>query len=221
MKRNLNPSPVAVLCDFDNTISTRDVTELIYDLFAGPECNEYRRQWREGLITTPQELEGCLSSVNASREEIETSLEMVQLDPAFVDLVHWCEQKEFEFAIVSEGLDWYIYHFLDKIGMDGIRIYANRAEFSPSGIRLSYPWRDPKVPARGTSKGTIVREYQQRGMEVVFIGDGSSDLEAAQSADRVFAKAKLMAYCQRSGILAVEFHNLAQVLADLKRIYPE
>lgn len=213
--------PVAILCDFDMTAATTDVIDFIYDHFCGPECQEFRQRWREGLISTPQEIEGCFSSITISTDELKAALNGIELDPAFADLVMWARRKGFEFAIVSDGLEWYIQDILARSGLQNITVYSNQIHFSEAGMRFTYPWFDPKAPRSGTSKGKIIRSYQARPAEVVFIGDGLSDIEASHVADRVYAKDKLLAHCRRSDVPALEFTTLADVLADLKKVYSD
>jgi len=58
------------------------------------------------------------------------------------------------------------------MGLQHIRVYSNQIEFTPQGFELNYPWFDPQAPRNGTSKGSIIRSYQARQVEVVYIGDG-------------------------------------------------
>jgi 2-hydroxy-3-keto-5-methylthiopentenyl-1-phosphate phosphatase len=205
-----------ILCDFDSTAASADVIAYIYNHFTGVECNEYRRKWREGLITSPEKMNACFATITASAEEILTSLKWVELDPGFVDLVDWAKQEGIEFAILSDGLDWYIREILENWGVSGITIYSNHIEFTAEGIHLSYPWFDAHFPGNGTSKGTVIQKYRDQGIKTIFIGDGISDYEGSRVADRVYAKLSLLDFCRKNDIEAVEYTTLKDVLADLK-----
>jgi len=79
--------PIAVLCDFDGTITIGGVLDLLYKEFAGPECWDLVQGWMRGELTTPQELQGCFASMNASRAQMEARLDTVRIDPSFPEFV--------------------------------------------------------------------------------------------------------------------------------------
>ncbi len=216
-----HPDGVVILCDFDKTATPTNVFGYIYDLFSNETCRHYRQLWRDGLISSTEEMEVCCTGITASEEEMLASLKDIELDPGLAGLVHWAEQRDFEFAILSDGLDWYIRAILERSGLYGVKIFSNQIEFTADGIRLSYPWYDPKYPHCGTSKRSIIQGYQERMIKTVFIGDGLSDFEASHVADRVYAKTDLLIYCRENSIPAVEFTTLDEVLADLQYYFSD
>ena len=169
-------SSVAVLCDFDGTITTGEVLDILYRQFAGADCRELVQLWLRGEISTPQEVQGCFATMTATRSEMEVALNIVQVDPAFRAFVDFCRGRHYRFAVLSDGLQWYIQYILGRHGISALTIYANQIEFLPDGIRISFPWYSPETPLRGTSKPAIIRRYQKEGSQVVFIGEGPSDV---------------------------------------------
>jgi len=207
------PSKVAVLCDFDGTIALRQVIPTLYEHFAGPSCMEVVQRWMRGEVGTKEEFRICFGSITASRAEMEAVLDSVPIDPAFPRLLDFCRQRGYRFAIVSDGLRWYINYILARYGIHGLTVYANEIYFEPQGIRLAFPWYSADAPLRGVSKKGIIRRYQADGCKVVFIGDGLSDIDAVQVADVLYANDDLLAYCRKHGIPAIEFSDLSDVLA--------
>ncbi len=201
-----------VLCDFNGTLTPYIVIDHIYKTFA--ECGlEFAERWERGEISTMEEMESTFATVKASREEIERELEKVDLVPGVSEFISACLERGYSFAIVSDGLQWYIEYILRQHGITGVRIIASQIHFEPGGFRFSYPWYDPEIPLRATSKPTIVRRYQDRGAKVAFVGDGTSDFEVVGVADLIYARRKLAAYCQSKGIPAIEFTDFFDLLA--------
>ena len=62
-----------------------------------------------------------------------------------------------------------------------------------------------------------MRLLNTANVPAVFVGDGLSDRYAAQSADLVFAKGKLAAYCREQSIDHTLFEDLGEVAAHLER----
>ena len=206
----------AVLCDFDGTATPCIVMDALYRRYAAPSWEEVTARWERGEIGTRQEIETNFSTITAGRAEMERFLDTVPLDPGFRSLVDLCRERGHVFALVSDGLTWYINHVLDRHGIQGVRVYANEVYFEPEGFRFSFPWYSEESPKRATSKVTLVRQHQALGMRVVFIGDGLSDVEVAGVADVLYARDALLAYCQERGIPARPFVNLEDVLAELR-----
>jgi len=205
--------PVAVLCDFDGTIVASQTIDELYCRFAGPSCQSYVERWRRGEISSQQELQGCFSTITATRAEMESYLDTVGIVPGFWRFVRFCQQQGYKVAIVSEGLRWSIEYVLSRHGIGPLTVVANEIRFGPDGPELSFPWHDPAYPMFGVSKATIVRRYQEQGWQVVFIGDGMTDEAAVTVADVVFARNGLLTYCRGLGINAIPFEVFDDIIA--------
>jgi len=201
-----------VLCDFDGTATLIDVTDTLYLKFGDEVCKANMERWARGEITTPEELQICFSRMYPRKEEMEGFLDGVPLDPGFETLVSFCRRQGYEFAVLSDGLHWYIDRILERHGFEDIKVYANEITFQDDGVEFSFPWRDPDTPMRGTSKPSIVREYQQEGFAVVFIGDGLSDAEVAGVADLLYATDRFLEICREEGVPAIPFSELGEVV---------
>ncbi len=206
------PRKLAVLCDFDGTITPGDTLSILYNRFAGPDCLVLEKRWAQGEISTPAELQGCFASMRATRAELEGALDPVHIDPCFPDFFRFCQGQGYAFAVLSDGLHWYIDYILQRNGLANVTVFANEVEFAPEGMRIHSPWYHPGTPLRGTSKPAIVQKYQAEGHAVAFIGDGPTDIEAVEVADFVFAKGRLEKYCQAKGVPFKAFNNFSDVI---------
>jgi 2-hydroxy-3-keto-5-methylthiopentenyl-1-phosphate phosphatase len=214
----LKNSKIAVLSDFDGTITTNNVLNSLYEKFAAPSYRETLERWNRGEISTMEEIETVFATVSASRAEMEFFLDTVELDPGFPSLLTYCLAAGIKFVIVSDGLRWYIEYIMRYHGIQEVAVYACEIHFERGGYRFSYPWFDPSTPLRSVSKSTIVSDYQSRGYKVVFIGDGVSDFEAAQVADIVYARDVLLDYTKHHGIQAREFSDMGDIVGDLEKL---
>lgn len=205
----------ALLTDFDGTVTTINVLDSLYEQFGGPSYRIHMERWNRGEISTMEEIEKVFSTVKASRQGMEAFLRTVNIDPGFKTLLGYCREKTYPFAIVSDGLRWYIDYVLNTHGIERINVYAGDIFFEEEDFRFEYPWFDPAFPLRSTAKPVIVKEYQRRGYRVIFVGDGLSDVEAAEIADVVYAKDVLLEISRERGIEAREFENLFDVYQDL------
>ncbi|MFX0145906.1 MAG: HAD-IB family phosphatase [Candidatus Hodarchaeota archaeon] len=211
LNRSIDPRKV-VLCDFDGTLTNFVIIDHLYETFA--ECGlEYAKRWERGEISTMEEMESTFATVTASREEMERELLKVDLVPGVSEFISMCQERGYSFAVVSDGLHWYIDYILRQHGITDLQILASHIHFEPGGFSFSYPWYDPQIPLRATSKPTIIRQHQERGAKVAFIGDGVSDFEVIGVADLIYARRKLAAYCRSRGVPAIEFTDFFDLLA--------
>jgi 2-hydroxy-3-keto-5-methylthiopentenyl-1-phosphate phosphatase len=203
---------IAILSDFDGTITSINVLEQLYKNFAAPSFTYYVEQWENGIISSAQEIEGCFASIKATQIEMEAFLSTVSIDFCLKELIRFCEEKNIPFAIVSDGLSWYINYILNCHGINNVTVYANEINFHSNRFRFSFPWFDIQEPFCGTSKKAIVRNFQNLGFSVVFIGDGLSDVGAAETTDVLFSRGFLSEYAKTNNIKGLPFSSLCDVL---------
>lgn len=209
------PSPLVILSDFDGTISKFDVSDFIYQNFAG--CGMlYAEQWSRGLISTREEVLRTYDTVTASKEEIAAALATVPIDPSFHTLVERTQRLGIELAIVSDGMDWVIETVLAAHGIHGLALYANHITFQGGKPCITFPWWHEFCPMDGVCKPKVLNRFRDAGKRIVYIGDGRSDRLAAAEADVVFAKNDLVTICQAQNIAAREFTSFDDICGWLE-----
>ena len=212
LESHLLPMKAIVLCDFDGTITPEDTSNFLYTRFADVGT-QFAEQWDRGEISTPEELRETFATIHATREEMEAVLRTIPLDPDFPAFFQHCQDHGYRFAVISDALDWSIRVILENHGLTGIEVFSNVIHFTEKGFTFEHPWYRPENPHQGTSKPTIVRSFQESGWTVLYIGDGKSDFQAAQHADKVYARSALSAYCRENGIAHVPFECFADLIA--------
>lgn len=202
----------AVLSDFDGTIVTEDLGLELLKAFADPGWEELERAYEAGEIDLQECLSGQFALIRRPRAELEAFVgQRAQVRPGFAELTYFCRQQNIPFLIVSGGLDFYIQQVLDSVGLGNLDYLAARTRFTPQGIEVALPSAD----GHADFKVAVVRQQQGTGYRVAYIGDWITDYRAAQVADFVFARDKLLDYCRRHSDLVGRF----QAFNDFKDVH--
>jgi 2,3-diketo-5-methylthio-1-phosphopentane phosphatase len=208
---NVPKGDIAILCDFDGTITNEDTLGFIFREFAACGMDNVIRYAR-GEIDMREEIRTTFNTIDASKEELEFSLKNIRIEGGFLNFLDFAKSKNYGLAIVSDGLDWYIDHILKRYDVQDIPIFANEISFEPDGFRFYFPWFNEESPRRGVCKSLIARVYSNHYEKVVFIGDGRSDVNIVLEADVVFARGWLASYCSEKNINHIEFRNWDELM---------
>ncbi len=208
-----------ILCDFDGTISIRDISYELLSAFAKGNWEEIDRQYREGKIGSREAYTRIAGICEATPKEMEGFIrEKSLIDPYFGRFHDYCLRKGIDLNIVSDGFDIYINRILEHHDLPLIPIFANRISFKRGGrIRFDYPHHNPDCGLCGTCKRTILLEKRPLYDRITYIGNGYSDRCAAQEADQRYAKEALFDHFVREGIDCTYFDHFGEVMDDLSR----
>jgi 2-hydroxy-3-keto-5-methylthiopentenyl-1-phosphate phosphatase len=209
-----SPSTI-FLCDFDGTISPTSLCDYLYKNFAS--CGmKYSDLWAQGKIGTREEIESSFGYIQASREDMEVALSKVSVVAGFKDFYTHCRNHQLDLIVASDGLEWAIRFVLKLAGVVEISVMANRIFFTEQGFQFDFPFFNPKSPRNGVYKLDIVENFRRQGKRVFLIGDGITDIEAAQSADFVFARDALWDHCRNQGIPSHQYQDFFEILAYIR-----
>src|ERR1700730_6994713 len=98
------PKPIVFL-DFDGTITRRDVTDAIREAHADPQWLRIEEEWKAGRISSRECLTAQMALVTASKEEIDSLLDDIEIDGGFVPVRETCYYYGGRVQIVSDGDD--------------------------------------------------------------------------------------------------------------------
>jgi 2,3-diketo-5-methylthio-1-phosphopentane phosphatase len=200
---------IAVVSDFDGTITTEDVAELLLDEFTGDAWRSIEARHAE--IGTRETLRREFDLVRATKEEILSAAErLARLDPAFPPFLAFCRERGVHVEIVSEGFDAYLDHLLRVWRLD-VPFRTNAAAFHGDRIALTHPYADPTCTLCGTCKMGRVLQLRAQGYRVAYVGNGVSDICPALEADLVFAKDDLERLCREHGRVHTPIRDFADV----------
>jgi HAD superfamily phosphoserine phosphatase-like hydrolase len=210
---------LAVLSDFDGTVTLNDTFENILEKFAQGDWRAVDDQYVMGEIT----LEDCLriqgGMVRASKLQILDELDQVTKSRlGFDHLAEYCKTNDYPLVLVSAGLDFVIRHFLARENLrDKVELSAAVAKCTPTGIKFDFlKLRDKRSMS---FKDDMVRYYKTKADTVAYIGDGRWDLQALRSADVRFAmrNSKLDELCKEQDIHATMVSDFREIVVSLKR----
>ncbi len=212
---------IAVLCDFDGTVSAEDVGNLLFRTFArGADPGDVVDRWKRGEISSRECLEHEASLARCTSGQLQEFVQGCRLDPYFKDFHDFARQRGIEVVVLSDGLDRYIEQLLLRHGLGAIEFFANRLHLDGDTLRVEFPWYNMlECTDCGCCKTHHLYRYRQEGYFIVYVGDGLSDRCPCENADLVFAKGDLLAHCRRQKIDCIEFRNFRDVEREvLKRL---
>ena len=214
-----------ILCDFDGTITTQDVTNHILDHFTGTGWRQrvLPRYWAGEMnhFQLMGELYGTLQKPETDLIEISRE---IKFRDNFDKLVEYCRAKKYSLAVVSGGLDFYIRAFLPS----DIPFFSYRGQFDPAGSwQVHLPeWPEVNLAGGEDFKVRVLEELKREHPHdhpVVFIGDGRNDGPVAAAADLVFAVkgSRLVEICAARHQNCIVFEDFAEVIAALEELARE
>jgi 2-hydroxy-3-keto-5-methylthiopentenyl-1-phosphate phosphatase len=218
----------AVLTDFDGTISRTDVGEAILQEYAPVEWKEVADLYRSRKTGNRDSVARQLVSLRTREEQIfaeaiqrglPDTLRLVdrvaKLDETFREFVSFCQRNELLLEIVSDGLDLYIGHLLQKWNLD-LPVRTNHAVVDRGRVQIEYPWADATCTLCRTCKLLRLFQLRTEGYRIAYVGDGATDLCPAVEADLVFAKDELARLCREEDIEFIPFERFSDVQRELE-----
>jgi len=208
-----------ILCDFDGTISLRDMGYFLVSRFASKDWEAIDRDFSEGKIGSKEAYFRIAKILKGDQKAI---LGFIQkhsnIDPHFTSFYQYCRERDIDVKIVSDGLDFYIKKVLETHYLSEIPFYANNTHFHKRNrIDVSFPYSNEECGLCGTCKKRLVQIHRKLYDSILFIGNGISDRCAAREADFVFAKDSLYTYCIDQDITCHFFENFHEIHSDLKK----
>ena len=205
-----DPNPtIQIFADFDGTITDRDSIVFLTEKFgAGPEFRRnVLRRFSKGEIDTFETIRTELATVKISWEEAAQALtDHVSIDSEFAPFVDWCRRHSYPISVVSSGVRDVLSLFLAELD---VPFHAHPVEFSPDG------WRYLKDES--ADKAQLLHYAEPKG-NIVYIGDGISDLPAVPFADLLFAKSYLAQHCTERSIPFTPYQSFLEVREQLEKL---
>ncbi|MBI4051140.1 MAG: HAD-IB family phosphatase [Elusimicrobia bacterium] len=203
----------AVVVDFDATITTQDISDAILLHYTSNSFKDVRESYVPGTVTEDWVREK-FRAVQARPGELRKFVYKTgRLRPGFKRLLRICRINKIPVEIVSGGLDFYIRLLLNRWGIRGLKVYCANARWISHGLDVRYRYLNGFTLDH--FKARRVLEYKKRGYRVVYMGDGSSDFEAAKKADITYARGTLLGLCRKNLVTAKFFNDFKMVATFL------
>lgn len=209
-----------IFVDAEGTFTRTDAGRMLFDGHGGTRRGELRREFEDGRLTAVQYFRSAAEVLcTVQRPEFEKVLASHTLDPGFKRFIRFCRDRELEFHIVSDGLDYSIERILAANDVADVSIIANRAILIPSdGIRVEFPYTDAECDRCACCRRNAMLTRSGDDDIIVYVGAGESNACPVRYADVVFARGALQTFCQKENIshyLYDSFDDVARRLEEL------
>lgn len=205
---------VKIFCDFDGTITTKDVGEHMFLEFGNSEkAYEIFQRWLNKEIDSAQEWRELFALVNnLTEEKFNKFLDTIEIAYGFKEFVAFCKEKELELIIVSDGMDYYINRILGKNNFGYLKFFSNTLNFTDNGPEVTFPYPDEECKDCGNCKRNHIIENSSDEDVTIYIGDGYSDTCPVQYVDYIFAKKTLLKFCEKERISYYPYKNFKDII---------
>ena len=205
-----------IQCDFDGTIIRNNLSLLLRETFAQGDWQRIESDYLLGQLTVEQSNRLQFTFIKETKEKLQEFVSRhIKLRSGFVEFVRYCRKSDIPIVIVSSGLDFYIKPVLAQISMPDLELHCGQTSFGKDGIIVSYYDPEGNIINKGFKRKHL-SSLKKRDNNVVYIGDGLSDLEAARQADYVFATGHLSKLLSLESALYYPFSNFQDVLHRVK-----
>ena len=208
---------ILIQCDFDGTVTVDDISFMLLDAFATGDWRALDDEYTAGKITVGEFNERAFSMLGADKKEMLDYLKgKIVIRAGFKDFTALCKKKGIRLVIVSNGWDFYVKQILEDIGIKDLEYHSAETYFESGKLQVRYLGPEGHV-VDTEFKEKYVSKFINEGYEVVYIGNGTSDLSPAKGAQYVFATESLLKHCRRTGLTCVpftSFHEISQVISS-------
>lgn len=207
------------IIDFDGTISLNDSTTMLAEKYVPELHKKYYQEIKAGNIFVREYIKDQLEAIQMTKEEyINTLRNEMQIDLSFKNFF----KKNWNFLIVSTGTVQNVFYSLKENGIliPKNKIISNQLNFNGNVLKVEAP-QLYSHQSNGIDKAQIVKDYQQRGYQVIFVGDSISDFEGAKVSDIVYAKKnqQLATYLKKQKIPFFGYENFDEIVNHFQRYF--
>ncbi|MCF8001749.1 MAG: MtnX-like HAD-IB family phosphatase [Halanaerobiales bacterium] len=214
-----------ILCDFDGTITEKDVNDTVFDFFGNEKNKKIEQQYINNRMSEREALKKHYLNLNVSEKNfLNYILNNIKIDSYFSQFLKLISEKETEFAVVSGGFINYIKPLFKKYNINiNFKIHANKLTFDNKTINTEF-LHDIETCHQdfgtcGNCKYKIAKKYKRNFDQIIYIGDGMTDRCVVELADHLYVKSnsRLEKYCDKKEIKYIAFDSFL----DLYHMFKE
>jgi len=214
---------IALQIDFDGTVTVEDVSFLLLDTYVGAGWRKYLDEYSSGDITVGafnKKVFGMMKADRKTMTDFVLSSPHAKVRPGFKQLVDYSKNQGYKTIIVSNGLSFYIEALLKSQGVKALEVHAAENTFFKGRIEVKYLGPDGKEIDAGF-KEAFTNDLRRQGYDVIYIGNGTSDIFPARLAQSVFATEDLLKACKKENLPCYPFEDFTIVIDILKKLEVE
>jgi 2-hydroxy-3-keto-5-methylthiopentenyl-1-phosphate phosphatase len=209
---------IAVQIDFDGTVTEEDVSFLLLDKYVGNEWRIFLDEYSAGDITVGtfnKKVFGMMKADKKTLTDFVLTSSHVKIRAGFKELVEFCREQGYKPVIISNGLTFYIETLLKTLNIKGLEVHAAENTFNNDSVAVKYLGPDGKEVDAGF-KEIYTKDLRKQGYNIIYIGNGTSDIYPARLAQQVFATEDLLKACEKEKLDCHPFQDFFDVIEELK-----
>ena len=184
--------------DFDNTISLIDVWDSLAERFSSEDWEQTIKDYDEHRISSHEFNLRMLGTLQGDPDEVRSFIMKIGIDPGFERFVKLARERDREIILVSDGYDFYIDIILERAGLGDLPYFSNHMEWEQDGVRWNFPHYLPDCERNMANCKCQHMRLEKNDLCRVYIGDGVSDICAAEKSDCIYAKNELRRYFEET-----------------------
>jgi 2-hydroxy-3-keto-5-methylthiopentenyl-1-phosphate phosphatase len=212
---------IKIFIDFDGTITKDDVGESIFRNFGDKiDVEKIIDDLLSDRISAKQFwIKLCNSIGKVDVNLLNNFIYKMEVDPGFHNMIKFCEDRNIQIIVLSDGFDYYIDMILKREKLNGLKYFSNHLIISPQNKLIpEFPYDDPYYRYSANCKRNHIINNSRDEDFTVYIGDGNSDKDTALYCDIIFAKKSLLKYCEKERISFFPYKTLDDVVDKLSAI---
>jgi 2-hydroxy-3-keto-5-methylthiopentenyl-1-phosphate phosphatase len=202
---------LAVFCDFDGTITERDMIIAVCEKFCPPGWERVKDDILSRKKTVRDGVAELFAQIPSRKSDdiIAYAKEVVRWRPGFEEFLQFCKDSGIWFIVCSGGIDFFVKPLLKPFQSYFHKTFIIPADLSQERIRLRYPYG---CETEGLCKVKVMDEFPDTIK--ILIGDSITDVHGAHHADRVFARGGLKGYLDQDKVSYHPFETFLDVITN-------
>ncbi len=204
-----------IICDFDGTVNSIDIGSNILRELLPQKYDQIDRIYQQKKITNFEIYKQILGpAISLDGANLSTLIKKyIRQTSGFSEFAKWVNDKSHDITIVSDGFDLYINEFLKRHDLN-ISFYSNRL-FRKDGVyQMEFPYHNESCFKCGSCKSEIIKGFRKNYKELIYVGDGLSDLCSSRHVDVFFARRRIFNEIEtKSRFYFRDFNDLKKIMS--------
>jgi 2-hydroxy-3-keto-5-methylthiopentenyl-1-phosphate phosphatase len=208
---------ISFFCDFDGTITKKDVSIAVLDKFTNREWRNSVRTIVGGNIGSKDIYKLAKDKINGTLDDMKKFVrDFIDVEDGFLDFVDFLQENSVDIQILSDGFSFYIRELLKKYNLN-INFYASELVYDEEKKTFDFLFQNESdfCSLCATCKLKVMKK--NNNFFRVFVGNGISDRCAVEEAEIIFAKSRLKQICFIKGLDFFQFENFYDILKVLRK----
>jgi len=204
--------------DFDNTMTIGNVSEALHEKYGPNSWDSIYSDYMKNQISVEESNILAFKDFDVSKSKINNYiLKNVRFRDGIIDFLEYIKCENYNFKIVSSGVDFYISPSLKMIGnhFREVDIISGKSVKTKTGFNVKYS--DPFFNETNNDfKYKHTKFHKNQYEKIIYFGDSHTDIKSAKISDIVFATDELSTYLKSQNIDHYYFDNFNDVISIFK-----